>query len=202
MLNKVFDGIRSAVVISIGCSVFLACENRVIGAVLFSVALITICLKGYNLYTGRIGFIPEKHSREDVSSLLLGLLGNVIGSLLFGLLIRSALANLGETALTLCTAKLTQTAYSTLVRGFFCGILMYIAVSTFREKNTLAGVLFCVPVFILSGFEHSIADMVYFAMAGIISPDAFVFILLVLLGNTLGAMLLPVLGMVGRKDKA
>ena len=201
MLRKILDGVQAGIMIAIGGAVFLACENKVVGSVMFTVALLTICFKGYSLYTGKIGYIPEKHGKEEFSVLLLGLLGNLIGTFICGLLIRTALTNLGDTALNVCTAKLTQSAYSTFVRGIFCGVLMYVAVSVYRDKKSLAGILFCVPVFILAGFEHSIADMFYFAASGIVSLDAFVFIWLVILGNTLGGMLLPALSLVGGKEK-
>ncbi len=57
MLNKILSGISAGILISIGGSVFLACDNKYVGAVMFSVALLCICLKGYSLYTGKIGFI-------------------------------------------------------------------------------------------------------------------------------------------------
>ena len=193
MLKKISSGICAGILISIGGSVFLACENRYVGAVLFSVALLSICMKGYSLYTGKIGFIAEKHDKEAFSILLLGLLGNLIGTVICGYLIRYALPTLGENALTICTAKLTQPYLSTLIRGFFCGVLMYIAVSTYRDKNTLVGIVFCISVFILAGFEHSIADMFYFAASGIVSLKAFVFIMIVILGNTVGGLVLPLI---------
>ena len=193
MLKKISSGICAGILISIGGSVFLACENRYVGAVLFSVALLSICMKGYSLYTGKIGFIAEKHDKEAFSILLLGLLGNLIGTVICGYLIRYALPTLGENALTICTVKLTQPYLSTLIRGFFCGVLMYIAVSTYRDKNTLVGIVFCISVFILAGFEHSIADMFYFAASGIVSLKAFVFIMIVILGNTVGGLVLPLI---------
>jgi formate/nitrite transporter FocA (FNT family) len=53
--------------------------------------------------------------------------------------------------------------------------------------------LFCVPIFILSGFEHSIADMFFFAASGIVTPRTVVFICVVILGNSAGGMLIPAL---------
>ena len=49
------------------------------------------------------------------------------------------------------------------------------------------------PVFILSGFEHSIANMFYFSASGIVSFEAFLYLWLVILGNAAGGMLLPAL---------
>ena len=176
MLKKIVSGISSGILISLGGAVFLACDNKYVGAALFCVALVCICIKGYSLYTGKIGFIPEKHGKEEFSVLLLGLLGNVIGTVICGYLIRFGLPALGETAEKICTLKLEQTFVSTLIRGFFCGVLMYLAVSIYRDKKTVVGILFCIPVFILAGFEHSVADMFYFAASGIVSLKAFAFI--------------------------
>ena len=193
MLKKVLSGVSAGVCICLGGAVFLACENRTVGAVLFSVALFCICYKGYALFTGRVGYIPEKHDREAVSALLLALLGNAIGTVIGGLLVRAGLSGLGAAAETVCTAKLTQSALSTLVRGFFCGVLMYLAVSIYRDHKTPLGILLCIPAFILSGYEHSIADMFYFAASGETSLKAFGFIWLVIVSNALGGMLLPTL---------
>ena len=193
MLKKITSGAAAGIAVSIGGIVFLSCENRYVGAVLFAVALLCICLKGYALFTGRVGNIPQAHSKDDVETLLLCLLGNLLGTLLCGVLIRTAMPAVAEAALTACQNRLNQTAWQTLVRGLFCGMLMYLAVNTYREKNTLAGILFCIPTFILSGFEHSIADMFYFAASGIVSLRAFGFIALVVIGNSVGGMLLPVL---------
>ena len=199
MLRKVTSGVAAGMLVSIGGAVFLSCENRYVGAALFSVALLCICLKGYSLFTGRVGYLPEQHDRETVSALLLGLLGNLIGTVICGALARYALPAVGAAAETACAARLGQAPLQTLVRGLFCGVLMYLAVSTYREKDTLLGILFCIPVFILCGFEHSIADMFYFAASGIVSLRAFAFIWIVILGNSLGGMLLPVIVPTGKK---
>lgn len=200
MLKRdILSGISAGIVIALGGSVFLACENRYVGAVLFSVALLCICFKGYALFTGKVGYIPEAHGKAEWQLLLLGLLGNLIGTFISGVAVRYAIPSIGETALTICTAKLTQTAASTLIRGVFCGLLMYLAVSIYRDNKTPLGILFCIPVFILSGFEHSIADMFYFAASGIVSAKACGFLWLVIIGNSIGGMLLPALKIWGEK---
>ena len=185
------DGILAGVMVSIGGTVLLSVDNRYIGAALFSIALLVICYFGFNLYTGKVGFLWNTHGRAELSMAFLGLLGNLIGAVLFGMLITAALPQLRETAIASCEKRLMQLPVQTLLRGFFCGILMYSAVWIYREKKTAAGILFCIPVFILAGFEHSIADMFYFALAGLFTPKAVVFILLAVLGNSLGGMFIP-----------
>ena len=202
MLRDTLSGVSAGICIALGGSVFLATDNRVVGAVLFSVALLCICMKGYALFTGKVGFVPEDHGRPALQLLLAGLLGNLIGTFLCGQLLRFGLPALGDAARTICTAKLAQAPAAALIRGVFCGILMYLAVSIWKERQTPLGILFCIPVFILSGFEHSIADMFYFAVSGIVSLKAFVFLWLVIIGNALGAMLLPGLNLWGKGAKA
>lgn len=201
MLKPILNGVSAGILILIGCAVFLACENTVVGAVLFSVALLCICYRGYALFTGKVGYLAEKCGKKEVSELLLALLGNALATCLLGMLLVWALPNLGERAKTICEAKLLQTPGQTLVRGVFCGILMYLAVSIFRDKGTPLAILFCVPVFILSGFEHSIADMGYFAVSGIVSWKAFGFLWLVILGNSVGGLLLPAMQRIGGKKQ-
>ena len=190
MKRGILSGAAAGVMVSIGGVVYLSCDIKYIGAALFSVALIVICLKGLSLFTGKVGYIAKAHGRGDISSLLLALLGNFIGAAACGFLIRYALPAVGDAALAACTARLDQTFLSTLIRGVFCGVLMYAAVSVYREKNTVAGIVFCIPAFILCGFEHSIADMFYFAASGIVSLRAFAFIWTVIVGNALGSVLL------------
>ena len=201
MLRKILAGVCAGILISIGGTVFLACENRVVGAVFFSVALLCICYKGYSLFTGKVGYLPEKHDREAVSVLLWGLLGNTIGTVLGGLLIRYALPAVGTAAEASAAAKLAQLPLQTLIRAFFCGVLMYLAVSIFRDAKSPLAILYGIPVFILSGFEHSIADIFYLAAAEAFTWRALGFLCVVLVGNSLGGMILPLLGMAG-KDKA
>ena len=201
ILKDIIYGFLAGAMISIGCAVYLACQNKYVGAVMFSVALLTICYKGYNLYTGRIGFIVNNHAKDDFHSLLLGLLGNTLAMMAFGALLGFSLPNLKETAIGVVQAKLSQTFLSALIRATFCGILMYIAVSLYREKKTVVGIIFCIPVFILSGFEHSIADMGYFAVAGEWSAKGLGYIWTIILGNTIGAMLFPALKLIVKEKK-
>lgn len=203
MLKHFCGGIIAGILISIGGTVYLSCENKTAGAVLFAIALICICMLGYNLFTGKICYIPEKHDKEAFSQLLLGLLGNLIGTVVCGRAIKYALPAVGESAENVCNARLIAQVFpQTLIRAVFCGILIYLAVEIYKKHKSIAGIVFCIPVFILSGFEHSIADMFYFAASGIVSLKAFGFIWTVILGNTVGGMLLPLLTKIGGKANA
>lgn len=199
-MKDLFYGISAGLLIGIGGTVYLSSDNRTVGAILFSVALICICAKGYSLFTGKVGYMAFSHTKKDALNLLLCFLGNLVGTFASGLCIRFSQGALGEKAFTLCEAKLTQGIPEALIRAVFCGMLMYLAVSVYREKNTCIGILFCVPVFILSGFEHSIADLYYFFAAGIFSLRAAGYLALIVLGNSFGGLLLPLLSFAAEKN--
>lgn len=187
------SGVVSGILIGIGGAAYLACDSRYAGAVLFTVGLLSICVLGFSLFTGKVGFIVGEHTRENFAELFLCLLGNYIGATASGLAVAAAIPARAAKALDMCAAKLALPLPSTLILSVFCGILMYLAVVIYREKQNVLGILFCVPVFILSGFEHSIADMFYFAASGIMSLPAAGFIAAVILGNAAGGMLIPAL---------
>lgn len=202
MLKTVTGSISAAIMISIGGSVFLACsDNRYYGAVFFSVALLSICYLGFYLYTGKIGYIVADHTPKNLAALGVGLVGNLAVTFPVGMLIRRAIPSIGERAEQICGAKLEQTFGSTLVRAIFCGVLMYIAVEIYRSKKSPIGVLFGIPVFILAGFEHSIADMFYFGASGIADGKIALFELAAVLGNSIGSAILPLLGVLGALAK-
>lgn len=204
--KKVVDGILAGILISLGGAACLVCNGegtdlmRVVGACLFSLALVCICMRGYALYTGKIGLLTEKHTKEDISILLLCLLGNAIGTIAFGYLIAYIFPNVKETAFALCTGKLNQGYGFGLLRGVLCGILVYLAVDIYRNHNSNIGTLLCIPAFILSGYEHSIADIFYFAASGIASWQAFGYLVMIIIGNSIGGLLIPVLQLIRPKQ--
>lgn len=202
MLKSAFwGGIASGMMVGIGGTVYLSCENKVVGAVLFSVALLCICILGLYLYTGKIGLFIENPSKQGAAALLIGLYGNFLGAALTGILTALAKPSLIDAAQTACAAKLENGFGRGLIAAVFCGVLMYAAVKTYGVKGTLLGIIFCIPTFILCGFEHSIADVYYFTVAsmrGAFDPMRALFVLVAVVGNTLGGWLLPVLMALGK----
>ena len=199
-IKNLCSAILAGVMISLGGAVYLACtvvDKAPLGAFLFSLGLSVILLQGFLLFTGKTAYLFE-NKLSYIPYLLTIWLGNLLGCMLMGLLIQVVKPNLAEKAFALCTAKLEQTPLQTLILGSLCGILVYIAVDYFKsddDKKALPKYLLvftCVPAFILCGFEHSIADMFYFAASSaysLYSVQGFLFILLVTVGNLLGAVI-------------
>lgn len=201
-MRRVVEAIAAGILISIGGCVFLACVGdgmKWLGAILFAVALLCICYKGYSLFTGKVGYLVNDHSKNYWDVVTTSLIGNAIACCGVGLIIAYAMPNLCTTAAGICAAKLEQEVLSTVVRAILCGVLMYMAVSIYKEKNSIAGIFFCVPVFILAGFEHSIANMFYFGAANMLNLQSIGYLCVVIVGNAIGGMLFPLLDSVCKK---
>lgn len=163
--------VPAGVCIGIGCVVYMMAPNQLAGAVLFTVGLFTICWFGLYLYTGKVGHVIETRNTPDC---LMILLGNAVGIAIVCELARCALPEIQAEAQNLVAVKLSQSLSSCIARSTLCGGLMYVAVDNYaRQHDALfraLGIALCVPVFILCGFEHSIADMGYFLLAMPVQP--------------------------------
>ena len=121
MFKTVFGAISAGIMIAIGGSVFLSCDVKYVGAVLFSVALLCICYLGYYLFTGKIGYLADDFSKNNIFNLCVGLAVNLIVTFLLGMLISFVFPALLDKAYIMCTAKLEQTFFVTFIRAIFCG---------------------------------------------------------------------------------
>ncbi len=178
--------ILAGMMIGIGGCVYLGCEVKWVGAILFAVGLFTIFSFRLDLYTGKVGYVFD-NDRSYIPYLLVVILGNFIGCLLLGLMMPL------DAASNLAQVKLDNYSFlQVLFKGVLCGMLMFIAADCYKNTKSFIATFVCVPVFILAGFEHSIADMFYFCSAGAFSVESLVFILTVLIGNAIGGFLIPV----------
>jgi nitrite transporter NirC len=189
--------ILSGILVGIGGILYVSSTQKIIGAVLFSFALIVIVSRGYYLFTGKVGYLLP-YKKGNLKLIGLTLLGNTLGivsiSALFLLSGKDvALVN----AQNIFAAKLSQTWYETLVLAIFCGFMMYFAVDSYDKiKNQIASVfvvIFAVVIFIVAGFEHSIADMSYLVLSKTVTFESILFILIVIVGNLIGAVTLNLL---------
>ena len=197
--------------IGIGGIVNLSCENRILGALLFSLGLFCIVQFQYGLYTGKVGYIIGR-DRAYLAETFFTLLSNAVGAALTaGLVLLTRFANdtpvhgmdvaLMGRAQTTMETKLGDSLLSSFILAIFCGILMFTAVDGHRrcaaKGNFIGGILLVVMpimVFILSGFNHCVADLFYYFLAG--CPDvlrALLYFPAVILGNMVGGILIPLL---------
>ena len=161
----------AGVLIGISCVLFLSVDNAIIGSLMFSVGLLAILVLKLYLFTGKAPYIVVNKPKYCFT-VIVTWLGNFAGTYIIATLIKYTRVSeqiLNKCA-TLVEAKLADSLLSLFILSVFCGALMFIAVNTYNtyKENIFAGTLLlilCVGTFILSGFEHSVADMFYFTLA-------------------------------------
>jgi formate/nitrite transporter FocA (FNT family) len=206
MLTEIRKSIAAGILISIGGCVYLACSVKGIawlGAILFCVGLFGICEYGFNLYTGKVGYIAYKFSDvKYIGSVAVILLVNLLTTFLVGALMSLEFTDMAAFARELYAAKLDASLTKSFVSAIFCGMLMFLAVDINKRGNKL-GIFLAVPTFILSGFDHSVANSFYNGIA--LGENTFTlrnaaFVAVVVVGNAIGGMVFPLL-MRGKKTE-
>lgn len=187
--DHVIRAICAGASIALGGTVFLACENKVVGAFLFAVGLITVLVFGFDLYTGKAcneAFI------KSPGKLAVIWIGNFIGAVLFGLMV-STHGALNATAAAVAAGKLAKPFYIVIIDGIICEFCIAIAVRGYAKAEGFAKylvVVLGVMVFILCGAEHVVADMFYLAAARAADiPKIALFLLWATVGNAAGGVI-------------
>lgn len=181
--------------IGIGGTVFLSCDNKNMGAFLFGTGLFVILTFGFNLFTGKVGYAVE-NKPSYILDLVVIWLGNLAGTVIMGgMILCTRIKGIGEKAAEICAVKFNDDLLSIFILAFFCGMLMFIAADGYKKIQNPVGqmlaVFLPVIVFILSGFEHCIANMFYFTVAGVWSANTVLYLLVMTAGNAVGGMLIP-----------
>lgn len=139
--------------------------GSLVGAVLFSFGLLTVIGYKLKLYTGTAGFIRK----NEVGQLFLILFGNIIGCLCVALLTRMSQHEIQPAAQKIMELRLGMGPLRCFLLAIGCGFIMTTTVQFGRQKHYLP-LLLGVPLFIVCGFPHCVADVFYFCCV----PVAFV----------------------------
>lgn len=129
------------------------------GSILFALGLMAIVGYKLKLFTGTAGFIKK----NEIGDLLVILLGNIIGCFVMGMLTRvSPVADgIQAAALNIMNNRIESGAIGCGLMAIGCGLLMTTAVNFARHKNFIP-LLLSVPLFIVCGFPHCVADAFYY----------------------------------------
>lgn len=176
--------------VSFGGLIYLSCENKYIGSLLFVLGLFIICEFDFSLFTGKIGYLLFK-PKDYIFNLLCTLIGNFAGCFAVAKIALYAKPSLVSVTAQICDVKHSETFLQNLLLSFMCGIMMFIAVEVYKTKAAPAkyiGMFMAVPIFILCGFEHSIANMFYFTLGNVPALQFISFSAVTVLGNSLGSI--------------
>lgn len=198
--------ILAGISIALGGAVFLMVDNKIIGSLLFTIGLFTVCTMGFNLFTGKVCYVLQ-NDRHYAKMLPVVWIGNLLGTwsvaAAFGCT-RNAAAMM-EKAAGLCAVKLGDSFLSLFFLGVLCNIFIYIGVEGYKsiphDFGKYLALIFGVMVFILCGTEHCVADMFYIWMAKAWSAQMILRLLVITLGNCCGGVVMPLLRSLAAKQK-
>lgn len=193
-IHRIFcSSMAAGFCIGLGGAVFLLQAEKLVGAVLFCIGLYTICEMKFHLFTGRVCYALEQPLWSWLQFPVIWL-GNWLGTGLAANLLRCtrAGANAQKAAQLLVQTKNADTLLSLFVLGVFCNVFVFIAVEGFKSFPLALGkylaIFVGITVFIMSGYEHSIADMFYYFMAGQMDREALLRLLVITGGNICGGL--------------
>lgn len=152
--------------------------GKLLGAFLFSIAIILIVFIGGELFTGNnmtmaMGAYNGSCSWKDVLKVwVISYIGNFVGAFILSAIFVGSGASrqiLIDYYNSIIAAKLVATPMQLFLRGILCNFMVCLAVLTGTRMKTESGkliVMFCVIMaFVVSGFEHCIANMGTFSIA-------------------------------------
>lgn len=160
--NSIFAGVL------IGLAAYANSHNPgIIGAILFSFGLLSIVLLHIPLFTGRAGISGNPLSLVPI------LICNWIGVLFVILLLEPTKTNVQPESQLLYFAK-----------AILCGLI--IDVSCHLSQKSLLPILIGVPLFVLCGFKHCIAEVYNLYCADISALTFFKYLFTAVAGNYIG----------------
>ena len=188
MKNLIHSAIMAGICIGIAGFGYLA-VGGIVGAVTFAFGLLAVVHYRLKLYTGTAGFFVKGELLQLCTILLM----NIIGCLLVALMARMSPMPLQEAAQHILEGRLNAGIVQSGVLAIGCGFIMTTAVKWGREGKFLP-LLFGVPLFIICGFPHCVADAFYYLCVPVeyLTANAGQVLLLyasIVLGNFIGCNL-------------
>lgn len=159
------------------------------GAVLFAFGLMSVSVSKSLLFTGKAGYLPFKESLQLLPMVVL----NAVGCLLMAGIAYSTIEVSDNALATLQTIMAAREAasWNIVVTSVGTGVIVTLALYGVRKGSYLP-LLYGVPVFIMCGLPHSIADAFYYCVAilhGNFAPWMIMAWLYSVVGNYIGCNL-------------
>ena len=126
-------------------------------------------------------------------------LGNLIGAFSVGGLLSLTRENVSNTIYTranqLCLELAKDSMLSIIILSFFCGIIMFVVTDNYKNAKNSAqkylALFLGTMTFLLCGFDHFVSSAFFFAVTSALSIKTFWCIILITIGNSLGALAIP-----------
>jgi len=179
--KRLLMSIMAGIYIALGAQGFMVSyENAFLRAAVFPVGLMLIVIVGGELFTGNclmtFALIQKKITyKEYLKTMVQVFIGNFIGALIvisllyFGGVYKNP--KLVETIVKVANAKISMSFLQAFFKGILCNILVslgvWFAAAAKDTTGKLLGCWFPVMLFVLSGYEHCVANMFYLPLGAI-----------------------------------
>ena len=180
--------------------------GKFLGALVFSIAVLLICLVGGELFTGNnmvmaFGAYDKSVSWKDAGKVwLVSYIGNFVGCLILALIfVWAGAAGTKDYFAGFINNKLSIPLGEMFFRAVLCNFFVCLGVlcgiKLKSEAAKILMIIMCISGFVISGFEHSIANMSTFVAAYCLVPGLSVTamlksMLVVTVGNMVGGAVL------------
>jgi formate/nitrite transporter len=175
-IRGMLSGAILGVATSLAITAAVTTGQPIVGALIFPVGLVSIVVLGLELLTGSFALLPlpfiegRANLREVLINLSWVLLGNLVGSVLYGFLDAIALTNMWSIAPAGVAATIVKVAgfgaagwTTALVKAILCNWMVCLAVVMAMSTTSTVGkiVTAWLPIFIFfaQGFEHTVVNM-------------------------------------------
>ena len=157
-------------------SVPLASVGKFLGACIFPAGLIMVVIAGSELFTGNcLLAIPLAEKEVTFTAVLRNLVVVYIGNFVGSMIVAAGAAychqmslfdgGMALSVMNTALAKCSMPFGDALIKGIFCNFLVCIAVwlgmAAKDAAGKVLGIFWPIMLFVLCGFEHSIANMYY-----------------------------------------
>lgn len=183
--------------------------QKFLNSATFAAALSLVVGAGAELFTGNnfvlasAGFAKKLSWAEIIKIWVVCYIGNLVGSLIAAVIFQlsgAAGGGVAEIFVAATERKMGMSPMNLVMRGLLCNTLVCLAVWCSLKMKSESGkmimVFWCILVFMVCGFEHSIANMTILAVGlmnageAAISVGGYVYnLIFVTIGNMLGGIL-------------
>lgn len=203
-LGTLLRALPAGIVLALAGLVYLSVDSKYLGTAVLPFGFLTVYHYRFKLFHAEVGYALGRGAKQNLL-LAPAVLGNALGLLLVPLLLSytRVFEKLSTRAQKVMETRLADTAFSVFLLAVLCGVLMFVSVDGFKnaEIGWMRFLLLFLPVmaFVYCGLEHSALDLFYVTVGGLWSLRAVWYMIVITVGNALGALVIPAFYFVYRR---
>ncbi len=168
-VKKLISGVMAGWSISFGATAFLVSQNTAIGALFFSIGILMVANFNGMLLT-RVTPLCAYARTYTVWDAVISWFTNFVGAFIGAAMVRYSRVwnGIAERVKTIVDTKCQDSFISLFLLGILCAVLVAYGVLCWVKHSDnkvaqMAYLMFFITIFVFCGFDHIVANMVYYA---------------------------------------